>query len=311
MYKIVTKRTLGSLVKLYEIEAPLIAKKAAPGQFVIIRIDEQGERIPLTLGDFDKDKGTITLIFQEAGKTTKQLGTLNVDDAILDIVGPLGNPSELENFGTVINVGGGTGIACMYPIARALKEKGNYIISILGARSKELLIYEDEMRAISDELIITTDDGSYGRKGVVTQPLEELVKERQIDRVISIGPPIMMKFVAKTTEPYGVHTVVSLNPIMVDATGMCGACRVSVGGETKFACVDGPEFDGHKVDFKLLMDRLRIYLDEEKESSELFEERQKCAGGCRHTHKAHGTDHGGDHEGDPEIDPDPTQGGDS
>lgn len=271
MARTIKKEQLATNTKLFDLEAPLIAKKCLPGQFVILRIDEQGERIPLTIADYNRENGIITIVVQEVGKSTYQLGKLEVGDEILDLIGPLGNPSEIENFGTVICVGGGVGIAPIYPIARALKEKGNRIISIIGARSKDLLFWEQKVKEVSDELIITTDDGSYRRKGVVTEPLKEILEREKIDRVIAIGPPIMMKFVAKTTQPFKVKTIVSLNPIMVDGTGMCGACRCSVGGKTKFACVDGPEFDAHLVDFDLLMNRLKVYLDEEKNALERYQ----------------------------------------
>ncbi|MEW6001086.1 MAG: sulfide/dihydroorotate dehydrogenase-like FAD/NAD-binding protein [Nitrospirota bacterium] len=265
MFKILKKRELSDVVTLFEIDAKDIARKAQPGNFFVLRIHEQGERIPLTIADFDKERGTLTTVFQKVGKTTYHLGTLKEGDFILDVIGPLGIPSHIENLGKVICVGGGVGIAPIYPITRALKEVGNYIISIIGARTQNLLFWEDKMRKISDELIITTDDGSYGRKAVVTIPLDELLQqEKDVKLVVAIGPTIMMKFVCKTTEKYNVKTIVSLNSIMVDATGICGACRIEVGGETKFACVDGPEFDGHKVAFDLLMARQRMYLDEEK-----------------------------------------------
>ncbi|MEW6069930.1 MAG: sulfide/dihydroorotate dehydrogenase-like FAD/NAD-binding protein [Candidatus Thermoplasmatota archaeon] len=271
MSKIIRKEPLATNTKLFELEAQLIAKKSLPGQFVILRLNEQGERIPLTIADYEREKGTITIVVQEVGKSTYQLGKMEVGDRILDVIGPLGTPSEIENFGTVVCVGGGVGIAPIYPITRALKEKGNKIISIIGARSKDLLFWEDKMREVSNELIVTTDDGSYGKKGVVTEPLKEILEREKIDRAIAIGPPIMMKFVAKTTLSFGVKTIVSLNPIMVDGTGMCGACRCSIGGKTKFACVDGPEFDAHQVDFDLLMNRLRVYLDEEKKALGRFQ----------------------------------------
>ena len=291
MFKTLKKEELSEVITLFEINANHIAKKAKPGNFFILKIHEEGERIPLTIADFDRDKGTITSVFQKVGKTTYHLGTLNEGDYLSDVIGPLGNPSHIENYGKVVCVGGGVGIAPVYPITKALKEAGNKIISIIGARSKDLLFWEDKMRKVSDELIVTTDDGSYGRKGVVTIPLEEILKEDQVkatkkhvpsfeDReavqdpsvnlVVAIGPPIMMKFVCKTTEKYNVKTIVSLNSIMVDGTGMCGACRVEVGGETKFACVDGPEFDGHKVDFDLLMKRLQMYLVEEKVAMDMY-----------------------------------------
>lgn len=265
MFRILEAKEIGPEVKSLKIEAPDIAKKAKPGQFVILRVREEGERFPLTINDFDPAKGTITIVFQVVGRSTKLLGQLGVGDSIGDVVGPLGNPSETRNFGRVICVGGGVGTAVIYPLARALYEVGNEVISIIGARTTDLLIFESEMRTVSHRVLITTDDGSKGHHGLVTDVLKQLLEEGQkIDRVIAIGPAVMMKFVCKTTEPYGVKTIVSLNPIMVDATGMCGACRVSVGGQTKFACVDGPEFDGHLVDFDLLLHRLSQYLPEEK-----------------------------------------------
>ncbi len=273
MFKILKKEELSEYVTLFEIDAKDIVRKAKPGNFIVLKIHEEGERIPLTIADFDKEKGTLTAIFQKVGKTTHQLGTLNEGDFISDVIGPLGIPSHIENFGKVICVGGGVGIAPVYPITRALKEAGNKVFSIIGARTKSLLFWEDKMRNASDELIVTTDDGSYGRKAVVTVPLEELLKNDNFDLVVAIGPAIMMKFVCKTTEKYNVKTVVSLNSIMIDATGMCGGCRVEVGGETKFCCVDGPEFDGHKVNFDLLMERHKMYLDEEKIAMERYEEK--------------------------------------
>jgi ferredoxin--NADP+ reductase len=263
-YKILEKEVLSEVNKRFKIEAPMIAKTAKPGQFVIVRIDENGERIPLTIAD--SDANTITLVFQEVGASTYRLGKLNIGDSIENIAGPLGVPSEIENFGTVVCVAGGVGIAPMYPIAKALKAHGNKIITIIGARNKSLLFWEEKMRQISDELIVMTDDGSYGRKGVVTLPLKELLDKGGVRRVIAIGPPIMMKFASATTLPYKVKTIVSLNPIMVDGTGMCGACRCSVGGKTKFACVDGPDFDGHQVDYDLLMSRLKMYQEKEKQA---------------------------------------------
>ncbi|MCC5465590.1 sulfide/dihydroorotate dehydrogenase-like FAD/NAD-binding protein [Pelosinus baikalensis] len=281
MYKILVKQQLAPSVQLFEVEAPLIAKKAKPGQFVILRVNDQGERIPLTIADFNREKGSVTLIFQEVGASTVELGRLQQGDFLLDLVGPLGKPTHIEKFGTVVCVGGGIGIAPVYPIARGLKEAGNEVISIIGARSEDILIYEEEMAAVSDQLIITTDDGSKGIKALVTQPLKELLdSDKTIGLVVAIGPVIMMKFVAETTRPYGVPTVVSLNPIMVDGTGMCGGCRVSVGQENKFACVDGPEFDAHKVDFESLMARQRMYKPHEKQHSEYIagkrEEGCKC-----------------------------------
>ncbi len=276
MYRILAREDLALNIHLFKVGAPSVAKKAQPGQFVVVRSDEKGERIPLTIADWDKKEGNVTIVFMEVGTTTKKLALLNAGDNILDFVGPLGRPTEIEKFGTVVCVAGGVGAAPMFPIARALKAQENEIISILGARNKELLFWEERLHSVSDELIVTTDDGSYKRKGLVTEPLKELLQETKVDRVIAIGPTVMMKFCSLTTKPFGIKTMVSLNPIMVDGTGMCGCCRVSVGGETKFACVDGPDFDGHEVDWDLLMHRLRTYLDEEKESLRLWEERNKA-----------------------------------
>jgi ferredoxin--NADP+ reductase len=272
LYKILLREDLVPSIHLFKVAAPLVAEKAQAGQFVVIRIDEKGERIPLTIADWDKKEGSITIVFMEVGTTTARLALLKEGDAIADFVGPLGLPAEIEKFGTVVCVAGGVGAAPIAPIARALKSAGSRIISILGARNKDLLFWEDKLGSLSDQLIVTTDDGSYGRKGVVTEPLKELLEKEKVDRVIAIGPAIMMKFCSKTTQPFGVKTIVSLNPIMVDGTGMCGCCRVAVGGETRFACVDGPDFDGHQVDWDLLLARQRIYLDEEKCS---FEQWQK------------------------------------
>ena len=265
MYKILLREDLAPSVHLYKIEAPKVAQKAQPGQFIILRIDEKGERIPLTVADWDREEGSVTVIVMEIGITTRRLAQLGTGDSIIDFVGPLGLPTHIEKCGTVVCVAGGFAVAPIMPIARAMKQAGNKVIAIMGARSQNLLFWEDELRSVSDQLIVTTDDGSYARKGLVTEPLKELLESSEkIDRVIAIGPSIMMKFCAKTTEPFGVDTVVSLNPIMVDGTGMCGCCRVAVDGVTRFACVDGPDFDGHKVDWDLLMARQRTYLDEEK-----------------------------------------------
>jgi len=273
LYKILLREDLVPSIHLFQVAAPAVAKKAQPGQFVVVRIDEKGERIPLTIADWDEGGGSVTIVFMEVGTTTARLALLEAGDAIADFVGPLGLPAHIEKFGTVVCVAGGVGVAPIAPIARALKNAGNKIISILGARSKDLLFWEDKLRSVSDQLIVTTDDGTYGRKGVVTVPLKELLESgEKVDRVIAIGPAIMMKFCSMTTALFGVKTIVSLNPIMVDGTGMCGCCRVSVSGETKFACVDGPDFDGHQVDWDLLFARQRIYLDEEKRS---FEQWQK------------------------------------
>jgi ferredoxin--NADP+ reductase len=265
LYKILEREDLVPGIHLFKVAAPAVAQKARAGQFVVVRIDEKGERIPLTIADWDKNEGTVTIVFMEVGATTARLALLEKGDAITDFVGPLGVPAEIDKYGTVVCVAGGVGAAPVAPIARALKKAGNKVITILGARSQDLLFWEDVLSGVSDRMIVTTDDGSYGRKGVVTEPLKELLESgEKIDRVVAIGPVVMMKFCSLTTAPSGVKTVVSLNPIMVDGTGMCGCCRVAVGGETKFACVDGPDFDGHKVDWDLLAARQRIYLGEEK-----------------------------------------------
>jgi len=277
LYKILLKQDLVPGIHLFRVAAPAVAKKAQAGQFVVVRIDEKGERIPLTIADWDEKEGSITIVFMEVGTTTARLALLKEGDAIADFVGPLGVPAHIEKFGTVVCVAGGVGTAVVAPIARALKQAGNKIISILGARSQDLIFWEDRLGSVSDQFIVTTDDGSYGRKGLVTEPLKELLESgEKIARVIAIGPAIMMKFCSLTTKPFGIKTIVSLNPIMVDGTGMCGCCRVLVGGETKFACVDGPDFDGHQVDWDLLFARQRIYLDEEKCS---FEQWQKSVQG--------------------------------
>jgi ferredoxin--NADP+ reductase len=273
VYRILHKETLTPVTKLYVIEAPEVARKARAGQFIILRVHEEGERIPLTIADYDREAGTITIVVQEIGASTRLLGTLNEGDCLASFTGPLGTPTEIETYGTVVVVGGGLGIAPIYPICRALQEAGNHVIGIIGARCGDLLFWEDKMRGVTDELIVCTDDGSYARKALVTVPLKELLEsDREISCVWGIGPAIMMKFVALTTQPFGVKTIVSLNSIMVDGTGMCGACRVSVGGKTRFACVDGPEFDGHEVDWDLLLTRQRIYLDLEKQAIEAYEQ---------------------------------------
>jgi ferredoxin--NADP+ reductase len=271
MVKILKTQELAPSIKLFEFDAPLIAHKAKPGQFVVLRVNEPGERIPLTIADAKKDKGILVIVFQEVGKSTKLLGTLKAGDSITDLIGPLGQPSEIEKYGTVVCIGGGVGTPEIFPVARALKEAGNKVISIVGARSKNLLIMGNEMKSVSNELYITTDDGTYGKKGLVTQELKRLMDEGvKIDCVFAVGPVIMMKAVCETTRPNNIKTIVSLNPIMLDATGMCGVCRVEVGGETKFACVDGPEFDGHKVNFESLTTRLKTYLKDEKTSLDLY-----------------------------------------
>ncbi|MBN1485680.1 MAG: sulfide/dihydroorotate dehydrogenase-like FAD/NAD-binding protein [Chloroflexia bacterium] len=277
MFLIQDKIDLSPVSKEYLVQAPEIAQKAQPGQFVIVRIDEQGERIPLTIADFDRQTGTITLVVQEIGASTKEMGLLRAGDSFRDVVGPLGVPTHIKNYGTVVCIGGGLGIAPVYPITRALKEAGNTIISIIGARSHNLLIWEDKMSAVSDEIIPCTDDGSYGTYGLVTGPLKELLEGgRQVEHCFAIGPAIMMKFVCKTSGAFAVPTTVSINSIMVDGTGMCGACRLTVGGKTRFACVDGPDFDGHLVDWDELLERQRQYLPEEKRAVEEWERRHPC-----------------------------------
>ncbi len=266
MYEIVEKQTLSDVTKLIVVRAPQVVHNARAGQFVIVINDEHGERIPLTIADHDTEAGTITLIFQEVGKSTMQMGAKEVGDTFFSVVGPLGHPTEIENYGSVVCVGGGVGIAPIYPIARDLKAAGNHVISIIGARNKDLLFWEEKMRAVSDELIVCTDDGSYGRKALVTEPLKELLEERkgEIARIWAIGPAIMMKFVSLTSKPYQVPTIVSLNTIMIDGTGMCGGCRVLLEEGAKFVCVDGPEFDGHKVDWDNLLSRQQFYRPEEQ-----------------------------------------------
>ena len=260
MYKILTKKILNPTVTLMEVDAPMIAKKAEPGQFIILRVDAEGERIPLTLADFDREKGTITIIFQIVGATTEKLNHLEEGEFIHDFVGPLGVPSHTEGLKKVAVVGGGVGCAIAYPIAKKLHHLGAEVHSIVGFRNKDLVILEDEFKAASDVMKLMTDDGSHGEKGLVTNALEELIKAgNQYDEVIAIGPLVMMKFVCKLTKEYGIKTVVSMNPIMIDGTGMCGGCRLTVGGETKFACVDGPDFDGHLVDFDEAMERGTMY----------------------------------------------------
>ena len=270
MNKIIKKVKLADEVYKMIIQATLIAEERKPGQFVIIQIETDfGERIPLTIADADKDQGTITIIFQTVGKTTHKLAELNEGDLIYNILGPLGQPTHIKKIGTVVCVGGGIGVAPLYPIAQGMKNAGNKLIVIIGARNKDLLILEEEMNKIADELIICTDDGSYGKKALVTEPLKEIcMRENKPDMTVAIGPPIMMKFCSETTRPFNIPTVVSLNTIMVDGTGMCGGCRVTVGGETKFVCVDGPEFDGHKVDFDNMMLRLNAYKNHEDKAHE-------------------------------------------
>jgi ferredoxin--NADP+ reductase len=265
MFKITRREEMAQgTVILNEIEAPLIAKKAKPGQFVILKANETGERIPLTMADTDPEKGTITIIFMVVGKTTAIFKDLKIGESYMDIIGPLGKPTHLEKVGNVVCVGGGTGVAVLHPITRALKNAGNHVICIIGARTKSLLILEDQMKEASHDLRVCTDDGSYGHHGFVTDVLKEVLKAGNIQLVVAIGPVPMMKFVSKMTKEFNVKTIVSLNPIMVDGTGMCGGCRVTVGGKTQFACVDGPEFDGHEVDYDELTKRLTAYAEDEK-----------------------------------------------
>ena len=269
MFKILKKEEWSPSVFAMEIEAPRVAKKAKAGQFIVLRVDEEGERIPLTIADFNRETGAVLIVFQVIGASTMKLAALEAGDSLVDFVGPLGQPSEIEKFGTVVVVGGGIGVAPTYPIARAMKEAGNKVIAIMGAKTKDILIMEEEMKAVTDEVVVTTDDGSYGMKGFVTNAVQALVdRGEKIDQITAIGPVIMMKSVADATRSLGIRTSVSLNPIMVDGTGMCGGCRVQVGDETKFACVDGPEFDGHLVDFKGLMSRQRMYRDLEAQEKD-------------------------------------------
>ncbi len=270
MFKIVKKEILSEKVALIEVEAPEIAKSRKPGNFIILRVEEKGERIPLTIVDSDLEKGTITLIFQEVGVTTGKLMDKQVGDTIVDIVGPLGKPTHIRKVGTVLAAGGGVGVAPLYPIVKGYKEAGNRVISVLAARTKELIILEEQMRQVSDEVIIYTDDGSYGKKGLVTAGMEEVLQREKVDEAVVIGPAIMMKYAALLTKQYNVPTIASLNSIMVDGTGMCGACRVTVGGKTRFTCVDGPEFDAHQVDFDELLMRLNHYKDFEVKAYEEF-----------------------------------------
>jgi len=279
-YKVVKKEALSEDVFRMLVEAPKIAAKHRPGQFVVLRVNETGERIPLTIADTDTGKGTITLIFQVVGKTTMLLSDQDVGDGISDVCGPLGTPTHIENFGTVACVGGGIGVAPMYPIAKGIKEAGNRLINILGTRTKDLLILEDDMAALADKQIVCTDDGSYGVHGLVTDVLKDIIESDDKPAIVfAIGPLPMMKFVSKLTKEYEIPTMVSLNSIMVDGTGMCGGCRVTVGGEQKFTCVDGPEFDGHKVDFDQLASRLAFYREQEAVARDKYHEERKCSCG--------------------------------
>lgn len=270
MTKIIRKKILSENVAKFIIESETIAENRKAGQFVIIKIGEKGERIPLTIADADKSKGTITLVVQKVGTSSHKLFNMKVGESLTDLVGPLGRATEVEKVGTVVAAGGGVGIAPMYPIARAFKEAGNKLIAVLAARSKDLIILEEEFRDFADEMILMTDDGSYGKKGLVTEGIEAVIKREKVDIVVTIGPAVMMKFVALLTQKYNIHTLASLNTIMVDGTGMCGACRVSVGGKTRFVCVDGPEFDAHKVDFDGMLKRMNAYKREEEISYQRY-----------------------------------------
>jgi ferredoxin--NADP+ reductase len=278
MFRIVEAEFLAPDIKRFRIEAPRIARKRQAGQFVIVRVYARGERIPLTIADGDPESGTITLIVQGVGKTTRLMNMLETGDALLDVVGPLGRPSEIKNFGTVVVIGGGVGAAIAYPTAKAMHEAGNEVISILGGRTRDLVLLEPEIRAISDEVFVTTDDGSYGRKGLVIDPLKEMLAAgRPVRLVLAIGPVRMMQAVAEVTRPHGVHTVVSLNSLMVDGTGMCGGCRIITAAGAKFACVDGPEFDAHTVNFDILAQRNRTYTEQEAQGlRELHEHPEEC-----------------------------------
>lgn len=280
MYKIVERQELASQIKLLKVAAPEIARKARPGQFIILRIDDEGERIPLTIADYDAQEGSITIIFQEVGKSTQLLGEMGLGDNLLDFVGPLGCASEIENFGTVVCIGGGVGVAPVYPIAKALYAAGNRVISIIGSRTADMLIWKEEMRKISTELYVTSDDGSIGVKGFVTDVLNKILANEKVDRVVAIGPLVMMHAVSKVT-PQDIPLVVSLNPIMVDGTGMCGACRIEVGNGTKFACVDGPEFDGHQVNWELAMMRAKMFINEEIQAIQIERGGCKCQSSLR------------------------------
>jgi len=294
MYKVLAREQIASCVYKIVVSAPLIARARQPGQFVALRIDEQGERFPLTICDADPTKGTLTLVFQAVGKSTFHLAALHVGDTIQDVVGPLGKPTHIEKFGTVVCIGGGIGVAPVYPIAQGMKKASNKVISIIGARTKDLLILENEMRAVSDELIVGTDDGSYAKKGFTSDLLKEVInrgektcgeRSESIDLVVAIGPVPMMRVICNVTKEHNLKTIVSLNPIMLDATGMCGVCRVTVGGKTQFACVDGPEFDGHLVDFDELTKRLRTYLTEEKKVLEHYRASPRCTDLAKETLK--------------------------
>jgi ferredoxin--NADP+ reductase len=283
MYKILHKKTVAPQVDEMIVDAPYIAKNAKAGNFVVLRIDEKGERIPLTIADSDREKGTITLLFQKIGKTTEDLGKLKAGKSIRDVAGPLGHPTPIKKYGHCVLVGGGIGSATLYPILKGLKEAKNKVTVILGARTKELFVWEDKFKELANEVIFTTDDGSSGRKGLVTEALKDLIESYQVKIALAVGPIRMMQAVAAVTKPYGLKTLVSLNPVMVEGTGMCGACRVNIAGKTKFACIEGPEFDAHEVDFEELVHRLGFYRDEEAESMKKYN--KKCKGKCKRSGK--------------------------
>ncbi len=277
MYEILEKEKWHDVIYSMRVDAPFVAKVAQPGQFVILMTTEKGERIPLTIADYDPKEGWVQIVFQTVGKTTTELAKMNEGDTLFSFVGPLGNPSEIDKYGTVVTVGGGTGIACVYPITRALKAAGNRVIAIIGAKTKELIIMEEEMRKASTELLITTDDGSYVRKGFVSDVLDEVLqREKDVKKIWAVGPAIMMKVISDVTKPYNMETIVCLNAVMVDGTGMCGSCRVTVDGETKLTCVDGPEFNGHLIDWPEFMNRLRRYEKSEQRALERYEETRQC-----------------------------------
>lgn len=278
-FKILKKKKLNPLINLLEVEAPLVVSEAKAGQFIVLRIDEKGERIPLTVAKKDKEQGVITIIFQEAGKTTRKLATLKEGDSVLDLIGPLGKPTDFGKAGKILFIGGGVGVAEILPVVEYAKEEGNDITVIIGARNKELILFEKELKALTDRLFITTDDGSCGRKGLVTDAFKELAAKEKFDLAYCVGPDIMMKFVCLATKEYGLKTLVSLDANMIDATGMCGTCRVTVGGKTKFTCVDGPEFDGHQVDWAEFLSRQKRFQKEEKESLERYKHECNCEKG--------------------------------
>ena len=275
MFKILEKKELGPQIHVIVVEAPLIARKAEPGHFVVIRLHEKGERIPVTISDFDREQGTITIVFQGLGKTSHMLGKFKVGDTIPDLLGPQGNPTEIKKYGNVVVVGGGIGLAPVYPLARKLTAAGNKVTAIVGYRSKEFVFWEDKIRSVTDKVLIATNDGSYGDKGFVTDILKQQMTKTKIDQVFAIGPAVMMQAVAELTRPAKISTIVSLNSLMVCGMGMCGACRVTIGGKTLFTCMDGPDFDGHQVDFPELLQRLNTYKTEEKIALNHYEEKKK------------------------------------